>query len=185
MDTKEILTTIRSRSGKDALAYIEALTLSEPENIDLTYLKASLAADAGAYEEAKSAFFSVLDKKPDSELVRLQLALVHFSLGEFRQLQYLLAAYLVWQTQDSCIANISHSLLNIVKGDFSLACKYLEQAKLSPQPDQDLLSDTIGKLSIYYEKIKEEDESTDSDLNEPGKNRIERIMLNNLYNKKY
>ncbi|MCV2885303.1 hypothetical protein OE749_11425 [Aestuariibacter sp. AA17] len=159
-------------------AETEVLLEQHPNDEGLLLLSASLFADTGENQLAKDRFYRLLDHYPDNELARIQLALLHFSLGEYKQIQYLLAAYLLWQENETTISHIAHTLLAFVRGDIEAMRQHLSHATVAVKDDASLLSGIVSKLNNVLAGIPRSEENA---VKETTTDNLQQTLLNKMY----
>ncbi|GGI67674.1 hypothetical protein GCM10007978_01670 [Shewanella hanedai] len=178
----DLIENIRSLPSEEALSVLENTSVNMEGDPDWLFLIACFQADNNRVSDAKNNFFTLLDQDPDNELARIQLACIHLSLGEFKQILYLLCPYLVWQKNTTCIASLAHALLSFVQNDKDKVEYYLAEAKESG--DAPSLQLVIQQLdALLKEGIMNMGNKIVSA--EESKNNTTSHLLNNLYSKKY
>jgi tetratricopeptide (TPR) repeat protein len=186
-----LLAQLQVLNSQDSLELINEAIAQTPEAAELYFLQGSLLADLGEFQQAKLAYFQSLDIDPDNEICRLQLALIHFRLGESKQIFYLLSPYLVWQERSTCQSLMAHSLLTYLQGDVVKSKEFIAQALDTEEVDA--WHGVIEKLTDIYnqyssgegksnQKIAVEVEPKDKAIKDTVM--TERI-LDHLYNKTY
>jgi tetratricopeptide (TPR) repeat protein len=176
-----LLEKLQDLSAESSLKLLNKEIALSPEEAMLFFIQGSILADSGEFHQAKLAYFQALDLDPDNEICRLQLALIHFRLGESRQIMYLLSPYLIWQEQNTCQSYMAHSMLAYLQNDFIKSKENIKQALETEEAS--VWHGVINELEKIYNQgnvteIKPEDNSIKDTV------MTERI-LDHLYSKTY
>ncbi|WP_394391470.1 hypothetical protein [Shewanella woodyi] len=179
-DLLSLIEDIRYLSPELALEKLESASSSMMEDSDWLFLTACFQADNEHFSDAKRSFFTLLDKNPDNELARIQLACIHLSLGELKHILYLLCPYLVWQKSSTCTAFLAHALLSFAQNDGKKVQQYLAEAKEAE--DANNLQVIIQKIDELLVKGFVDMEEKSVSVEESKQNTTSHL-LNNLYKK--
>ncbi|MCW8877937.1 MAG: hypothetical protein OQK04_11760 [Kangiellaceae bacterium] len=117
----------KNQRTDDSIKYLKAFLKNEPNNAEALFLLGSEYAEISMVDEAKEELSKALEIAPQADLVRFQLAMLHFSTNDIEHTQSILEP-LATASTDNPYQNLATGVFSLIENNPDQAIENFELA---------------------------------------------------------